>query len=292
MTWVAWRVQRLQYLTATGAVLIISMWLTLSGQFSDASWSQATIKGTILVLTALPGLFGLALGVSLIAEEVDNKTNRLAWSQSISRSRWLATKLTLGTLVVCVLTAVLVPILNWWFTSANLGPLIQPKLFDITGVVIVSYALFSFMLGVTLGAIIQRPAWAFAASVPIFGFIRLAIGGLRSGLLAPSFFVQPIQGSSPNGWVLHAGYLPFGRTSPPIGQTWWENAQKVSSCFNRATGQAGDAHCALVARVHWVWQYQPEGHYWPLQWSESSIFVGLAVVCCLATVFKVRGWQT
>jgi len=57
----------------------------------------------------------------------------------------------------------------------TLGLDIQPKLFDITGVVVVSYALFAFMLGVTLGAIIQRPAWAFAASVPVFGFIRLVL---------------------------------------------------------------------------------------------------------------------
>ena len=292
MTWVAWRVQRLQYLTVAGSTLVISIWLTLSGHFGDSSWAQSTIKGTVFVLTVLPGLFGLAVGSSLIAEEVDNKTNRLAWSQSISRIRWLANKLAIGTLVVCVFTALLAPILNWWTGAVNLGLVIQPKLFDITGVIIVSYALFSFMLGVLLGAIIQRPAWAFAASVPIFGFVRLAIGGLRSGLVTPSVSVQPIQESSPIGWVLHSGYLPLGRTSPAAGHTWIENAQKVSSCFNRASSGTEDAHCALMARVHWVWQYQPEGHYWLLQWSETAIFVGLAIVCFFATVIKVRSWQT
>jgi hypothetical protein len=194
--------------------------------------------------------------------------------------------------VVGVLTLVLVPILNWWTGAVTLGLDIQPKLFDITGVVVVSYALFAFMLGVTLGAIIQRPAWAFAASVPVFGFIRLVVGGLRSTLASPASLIQQFQESPPNGWVLHAGYVPLGRTSPAPGRTWSGNAQQVDACFNRVSSLAGQAHCALVAHVHWVWQYQPERHYWLLQWTETGIYVGLALVCFVATLIKVRGWRT
>jgi len=292
MTWVAWRVQRLQFLTAAGAVLVIGLWLTVSGHFGDSSWSQSTNKGDIFALTALPGLFALALGASLIGEEVSNKTNRLAWSQGISRTRWLSRKLAVGAVVVGVLTLVLVPILNWWTGAVTLGLDIQPKLFDITGVVVVSYALFAFMLGVTLGAIIQRPAWAFAASVPVFGFIRLVVGGLRSTLASPASLIQQFQESPPNGWVLHAGYVPLGRTSPAPGRTWSGYAQQVDACFNRVSSLAGQAHCALVAHVHWVWQYQPERHYWLLQWTETGIYVGLALVCFVATLIKVRGWRT
>jgi ABC-type transport system involved in multi-copper enzyme maturation permease subunit len=291
MTWVAWRVQRLQFVAAAGAVLVIGLWLAVCGHFGDSSWSQSTIKGDIFVFTALPGLFGLALGTSLVGEEVNNKTNRLAWSQSVSRTRWLSSKLAVGSVVVGVLTSVLVPILNWWTGAVNLGLDIQPKLFDITGIVVVSYALFAFMLGVTLGAIIQRPAWAFAASVPVFGFIRLVVGGLRSTLASPASLIQPFQESPPNGWVLHSGYLPLGLTSPAPGRTWSGNAQRVDACFNRVSSLAGQAHCAIVAHVHWVWQYQPESHYWSLQWTETGIYVGLAFVCSVATLIKVRGWR-
>ena len=291
MTWVAWRVQRLQFLTAAGAVLVIGLLLTVSGHFGDSSWSQSTNKGDIFALTALPGLFGLALGAS-VAEEVSNKTNRLAWSQSISRTRWLSSKLVVGTVVVGVLTSVLVPILNWWTGAVNLGLDIQPKLFDITGIVVVSYALFAFMLGAALGSVIQKPGWAFAASVPVFAFVRLVVGGVRSMLASPAFLIQPFQESPPNGWVLHAAYLPLGRTSPAPGRTWSGNAQQVDSCFNRVSSLAGQVHCAIAAHVRWVWQYQPESHYWPLQWTETAIFVGLALVCFVATMIKVRGWRT
>jgi ABC-type transport system involved in multi-copper enzyme maturation permease subunit len=292
MTWVAWRVQRLQFLTAVGAVFIIGLWLVVSGHFGDSYWSQSTVKGGVLVLTALPGLFGLALGASLVGEEVSNQTNRLAWSQSISRTRWLSSKLAVGTAVVVLLTLVLVPILNWWTGAVNLGLDVQPKLFDITGVVIISYALFAFMLGSTLGAFIQRPAWAFAAGIPVFGIIRLAVGGLRSLLASPAILIQPFQKAPPNGWVLQSGYLPLGRTSPEHGRKWSGYAQQVDSCFNRVSSLVGQEHCALVAHVHWVWQYQPESHYWPLQWTETGIYVGLAFVCFVATLIRVRGWRT
>jgi hypothetical protein len=260
----------------------------LSGHYGDSSWSQSTSKGDIFVLSVLPGLLGLALGTSLVADELSNKTNRLAWSQSISRSRWLASKLATGTVVVGVLSAALVPLLDWWSGAMNVGLDIQPKIFDITGVVVVGYTLFAFMLGAALGAIIQKPAWAFAASVPVFAFARLVAGSLRSTLASPFSLVEPIQGSQPNGWVLHSGYLPLGQTTPVAGQSWTGGIQQVDSCFNRVSSSAGQIHCALVAHVHWVWQYQSESHYWPLQWVETAIFVGAALACLAATLVAVR----
>ena len=292
MTWVAWRVQRLQYLPAAGAVLVIGLWLIMSGLYGDSSWSQAGINGNIIGLSVLPGLLGLTLGTFLVADEVHNKTNRLAWSQSISRSRWLANKLAIGTVVVGVLSAALVPLLDWWSGAVNLGLDIQPKFFDVTGIVIIGYALFAFMLGAALGAIIQKPAWAFAASVPVFALVRLVVGGLRSTFAKPLSLVEPIQGSQPNGWVLHYGYLPLGQTTPAAGQTWAAKLLQVDSCFNRVSSIAGQTHCALVAHLHWVWQYQPESHYWPIQWFELAIFLCLAIVFLVVTLITVRRWQT
>lgn len=288
MTWVAWRVQRLQYLAAAGVVLVIGLWLTLSGSNGSSAWSQASSRGDIIVLTALPGLLGLALGASLVADEFRHGTNRLAWSQSISRNRWLVGKLAVGTVVVCGLTGLLVPLLGWWSGAVNSGLDVQPKLFDITGVVVVGYALFAFLLGAALGAMIHRPGWAFAAGVPIFALVRLLVGAVRSTLVSSVSLVQPVQGSEPNGWVLHYGYLPFGRTTPAAGRTWSTLSHQAGVCFSRVSSSAGEAHCALVAHLHWVWQYQPESHYWSLQWAETAIFVGAAIACLAATLVAVR----
>ena len=288
MTWVAWRVQRLQYLVAVGAVLAVGLWLTLSGSNGSSAWSQTSSRGDIIVLTALPGLLGLALGASLVADEFRRGTNRLAWSQSISRTRWLVGKLAVGTVVVGGLTGLLMPLLGWWSGAMNSGLDIQPKLFDITGVVVVGYALFAFMLGAALGAIIRRPGWAFAAGVPLFALVRLLVGAVRSTLVSPVSLVEPFQGSEPNGWVLHYGYVPIGRTTPAAGRTWSTLSHQAGVCFSRASSSAGEARCALVAHLHWVWQYQPESHYWSLQWAEIAIFVGAALACLGATLVAVR----
>ena len=158
MTWVAWRVQRLQYLVAVGAVLAIGLWLTLSGSNGHASWAQTSSPGDIFVMSALPGLLGLALGASLVADEFHRGTNRLAWSQTISRTRWLVSKLAVGAVIVCVLVGLLVPLMGWWSGAVDSGLDIQPKLFDITGGVVVGYALLAFMLGALLGVFIHSPA--------------------------------------------------------------------------------------------------------------------------------------
>src|SRR5665213_2663361 len=47
--------------------------------------------GTALVV--VPALVGAFWGAPLIAREFENGTHRLAWTQSVTRARWLATKL-------------------------------------------------------------------------------------------------------------------------------------------------------------------------------------------------------
>jgi ABC-type transport system involved in multi-copper enzyme maturation permease subunit len=288
MTWVAWRVQRLQYLVAVGVVLAVELWLTLSGSYVHSSWAQSSSPGDIIVMSALPGLLGLALGASLVADEFHRGTNRLAWSQTISRSRWLLIKLTVGGAVVSLLAGLLVPLMGWWSGASNSGLDIQPKLFDITGVVVVAYTIFAFMLGALLGGLIPKPGWAFAAGVPLFAFFRLLMSGVRSSLVAPLSLTAPFQGPQPRGWILHYGYLPLRRTSPTLGRSWTDLPHGVTTCFSRVSSASGEAHCVLVAHLHWVWQYQPESHYWPLQWRETAIFLGLSVVCFVATLRIVR----
>ena len=43
-------------------------------------------------MLALPAIVGVFWGAPLVARELEAGTHRLAWTQSISRTRWLATK--------------------------------------------------------------------------------------------------------------------------------------------------------------------------------------------------------
>ena len=289
MTWVAWRVQRLQYVAAAVAVAVLMVWLAASGLDSQAHWSQMSDTGDVYVLYALPGLLGLAVGVAVVAEEAEVGTDRVAWTQSISRARWLTGKLAVGALVSAGLTALLMPLLGWWIGATRSGPDIVPRNFGITGVASIGYVLFAYLLGAALGAVLRRPGWAFAAGVPIFTAVRLLIDGLRPALVPPSvasYTAQPV--IQPSGWVLNGAYLPLGRTSPALGQTWASPWTRMGSCFYRTQSQAGLGRCAVRAHLHFVFEYQPESHYWALQGVETAIYAAMALALAAIALAAVR----
>ena len=55
------------------------------------SYPQLKFAGCVLV--ALPALVGAFWGAPLVARELESGTYRLAWAQSVTRTRWLAVKL-------------------------------------------------------------------------------------------------------------------------------------------------------------------------------------------------------
>jgi ABC-type transport system involved in multi-copper enzyme maturation permease subunit len=313
MTWVAWRVQRSQIVAAMGVALVFALWLLISGIVTGHSptfkyWTDADI----FVLYALPGVLGLALGAPLIAGESNLGTNRLAWTQSVTRNRWLAFKFLVGGVVATGLVVALGFLLKWWTGAISISPFtnsggftsavrIQPTAFDLSGIVVIGYALFAFSLGVALGAVIRRPGWAFALGIPIFAAARIVVqGSLRAHLVAPAIFTN-LAGLSNStlavdrGWQLHSALLPANRISPPPGRTWaWSDYTKsYDVCRGKPNlSNAGAAHCAALSHLHFVVQYQPDSHYWALQGIETAIFLGLGLLLLGLTVVKLKNWRT
>jgi hypothetical protein len=308
MTWVAWRVQRSQLLAATAVMATLTLWLVASGLFSGHSqtykyWTDADIY----VLYALPGVLGLAIGAPLIGAEAHLGTNRVAWTQSVTRSWWLARKILVGGLVSIGLVVLLAVLLEWWTSAVSVSALtqsggfsgvrIQPDAFDLTGLVVVGYAVFAFLLGVALGGIVRRPGWAFALGLPIFVAARIIVQWLRPHLIAPLIYTSLIERASSavnHSWLLNFALLPRNRTSPPPGQTWawWDFSKTYSACESKPNPtNASEAHCALLAHVHYVFQYQPESHYWALQGIETAIFVALGLVLLAFTMALIKRWR-
>src|SRR5436189_131534 len=63
----------------------------------------------IALMYVVPALIGIFWGAPLIARELETGTHRLAFNQSITRTRWLATKLT----IIGGATAASVGLLSW-----------------------------------------------------------------------------------------------------------------------------------------------------------------------------------
>jgi hypothetical protein len=156
------------------------------------------------------------------------------------------------------------------------------------------------MLGATLGALMHRSGWAFAAAVPIFALVRAGIQlCIRPGLIPPSTVTTAPygQGSNPDWWYLHAGFVPLGSMGPAPGQTWSSNDQLIESCQSPISGNEqtvlqSAGHCERVNHLHYVQQFQPGSHFWGLQSAESAIFVVAACLLLGLTLQAVRRWRT
>jgi hypothetical protein len=137
-------------------------------------WMQVFAPPVLLVLPALVGMFW---GAPLIARELETGTFRMAWTQSVTRERWLAVRLVLLGLASMAVTGLLSLILTWWFSPIDriqLNPL-DPSMFGVRGIVPVGYAAFAFALGVTAGALLRRTIPAMAVTLVAFAAARLAV---------------------------------------------------------------------------------------------------------------------
>ncbi len=134
---------------------------------------QAALPPVLLVLPALIGVFW---GAPLVARELETGTFRLAWTQGVTRQRWLAVKLTLAGLASMAVAGLLSLILTWWFSPIDRVQLNQltPAMFGVRGITPIGYAAFAFALGVTAGAFIRRTIPAMAATIVVFTGVRLA----------------------------------------------------------------------------------------------------------------------
>ena len=80
-----------------------------------------------------PPLIGLFWGAPLLAREFETGSYRLAWTQSVSRSRWLLTKLGLGALATATLAGLLTLTITWWYRSLDKVGTNQYSVFDRSG---------------------------------------------------------------------------------------------------------------------------------------------------------------
>jgi hypothetical protein len=167
-------------------------------------WIQVFAPQLLLVLPALLGMFW---GAPLVARELETGTFRLAWTQSVTRKRWLAVRLGAGALTGMAVAGLLSLVLTWWFSPIDrvqLNPL-DPSMFGVRGIAPVGYAAFAFMLGVTAGTLLRRTVPAMAVTLVGFAAARLAVTYyVRPYLMGSLRIVTPVVMNPDNG-------------GPPIG---------------------------------------------------------------------------
>lgn len=235
-----------------------------------------SLTGLFNWLQLVPGMLGALLAAPLVLE-LEQRTYRLAWTQSISRRRWLLVKLALVGASAIAAAALLTVLLTWWRQPIDdIQGRFEQNSFAFEGIVPYAYMLFAAGLALVAGAVLQRSAPAFAVTLIGFFAVRYVVTSwVRPHLMEPvvkTWKGAPAIGSLHDAWVLSGPELVDRHGNRP-------SRELVAQCVGPAPGHGikplGDACLAklgILARA----EYQPAGRFWTFQWIEVGIYVGAA----------------
>jgi ABC-type transport system involved in multi-copper enzyme maturation permease subunit len=326
VTWLTWRQFRTPSVAAASALGLLAVVLAITGpqaahlydttvatcqahhdcsvvinafQSYDAPL-QTVIKLAMLVVPAVIGLFW---GAPLIAREIEAGTHRLAWTQSVTRTRWLAVKLGLAGLVSMAAAGLLSLMVTWWSSPFDrVGDnWILPTVFSQRGIVPVGYAAFAFMLGVVVGLLARRTLPAMAITLAVFVAVQVAVPlWVRPHLIAPvrtssalNFNNVTSLGTRQPGNTLSVGIAPQLSGS-------WIYSSEVTTAAGRSDLGAPPAACGVnstfsqcksavsVLHLRQVVTYQPASRFWAFQWYETGLYLAAALVLAAFCVWRVR----
>ncbi|HZX02331.1 ABC transporter permease subunit [Kribbella sp.] len=214
MIWLTWRQFRVQFLVVATVVLAAAVVLAATGGGLLDDYHRLTdgfIKNLayqplhmwlyrigLVLLYAVPPVIGAFWGAPLIARELESGTHRLVWGQSISRWRWLATKVGVSGLAAMAITGLLSLAVTWWSrpiddaigagqNSNEYLPRLFPTTFAARGLAPVGYAAFAFAFGVAMGLAVRRTVVALAVTLTVVILVQVFTPALiRKHLMAPT----------------------------------------------------------------------------------------------------------
>ena len=269
----------------------------------------------VLVILIAPAITGVFWGAPLIARELETGTFRLTWNQSITRTRWLTVKLTLIGVAAMTVTEAFSLLQAWWaapigkavglgggasiFSEGRFGWFVFPT----HGITPLGYAAFGFALGVTAGLVIRRAIPAMAITLAIFAAVQfitplwirpqlfptshtvaaIAATGVNVSLRAnPKLVVAAsVVPGQPGAWIISSeGVNAAGQpvsTIPAACEPAISGAMGSHPGSAAGPGSAALNNCVASHGIRVAESYQPASHYWPLQWSETGMFLALAL---------------
>jgi ABC-type transport system involved in multi-copper enzyme maturation permease subunit len=202
MNWLAWRQHRKQFMVAGiflalfAALMIptgLYYWHTyqyalstcsntdtcnqISGELFQGSLDNLIHHLVPAAFLFIPIVLGLFWGVPFLAREYAEGTNKLVWTQSVSRKRWLTVKLIWLIIGTAIIAGVFAALMTWWSRANNAINLnrFNEVFFNTQGIVPIAYSIFAVSLGVALGAWFRRIMVALGITLVILVAIMLVI---------------------------------------------------------------------------------------------------------------------
>ena len=253
------------------------------------------------VTQLVPVLIGIFWGAPLLSRELETGTFRLVWTQGVTRSRWLVTKLALVGLAAVAVAGFVTLTITWWYRVLDPLTTNQYAVFDSRDIAPIGYALFAFAAGALIGAIVPRIVPAMATTIGVFAIARVAVAlWVRPRLLPATHTSVPLgpgqivlrttplgstltvnsQGSGPsNSWTLSSQLVTTSGRVTSSGQVASFVQQRCPSVGSPSPNGSVNRTCLRHALgfFHILVTYQPVSHYWTLQWLETGVFFALAL---------------
>jgi ABC-2 family transporter protein len=272
---------------------------------NDGTYAALELLGVMLIVLT-PAVIGLFWGAPLIAHELETGTTSLAWSQSITRTRWLAVKLTVGGLAAMAVTEGLSLMQAWW--AAPIGRAVghlgsshftlpgvlgfvlsrfSPLAFASQGITPLGYAAFAFALGTTAGALIRRTVPAMAVTLAVFAAVQIAMPLWIRPNLFPArhtvVSVSSLDSLRPDNLPGQAGaWLLSSETINGAGQPVHAApaacpAPPVIKGSNEGSSEGAYLDCLTSHGIRELFSYQPASRYGAFQSAETAIYLVLAL---------------
>jgi hypothetical protein len=273
--------------------------------------------GTLIV--AIPALIGVFWGPPLLAREFETGSYRLAWTQSVTRTRWLEVKIGFVCAAAVVAAGALSLMFTWWSHPINhiSGNEFSAEIFSSRGAVPIGYAVFAFIFGATAGLIIRRTVPAMAVTLVGYVAIHLAvIAWVRPHLAKAKHLGVALRGASTFGFTGNSGSVHFfasGASVPNslvvservvdasghVASSGAVNTFLQSACPAIVSPPAGggnanafsDCLAKLSASFHLDVAVIPPSRYWDLQLAETGLYLAIAAALAATAFWWIRHRQ-
>jgi len=311
MAWVTWRQHRLQALAGGATLVLLAIGAFLTSLPIRAAYHREALAaclppssraGCDLIvrhfsnefltgvngargLAILPALAGVFVGAPLLARELEHDTYRLAWTQAVSRQRWLLSKTGLLVAAIFLAGVAAAAITTWWRGPFDaVSGRMAPGAFDIEAAVVPAYAVFALVIGVLAGLLLRRTIRAIAVTLVVFIAVRLVV----ARVVRPHF-LSPVQEST------------VASASPSHPRDWVLSSTLVDGTGRKITAAREDLAILHAQHGHvdpqdyldslgWrrLVSYQPAGRFWHFQLIEAGVFLALSALAVAAAVWAIR----
>ncbi|MWA12060.1 ABC transporter permease [Streptomyces sp. BA2] len=260
---------------------------TFLGFSSAMDLLSSTMEKGAVALLLLPVLIGAFVAGPMIGREMESGAYKLAWTQSVSPARWLASKLTTAAALTVGGALVLMAVFQlgawnllgrWNLSWTDRG------VYEAIGPVLIAYCLLAVAVGALAGLLLRRTLLGMSVTGVVTGGVLLALGSVRWHLFPVATVSGPASGRS-TGYTMHD--VPVDSLIMDMGV---HNAAGERFVAGQCSPEQMAAFpCPSDTRITgWYADIHPHSHFWYVQLIETGIILALTAAAAYAAFRVLR----